>query len=60
MHLEHYTVKVERWSPEGLNVREIYRIIQNYGIDNDSLLPEETEQNPQWNLIEISIAQDHG
>ena len=34
-----------RWSPAGISMDDIMRIIQYYGTENDSLMTEENDEN---------------
>ena len=44
-----------RWSPKGLSESDILKIIENYGLNNDSLLPEKYEENTEAFEIRVSV-----
>lgn len=46
-----YLKKITRWSLKGLSIFDIVNIIQEYGVDNDSLLDEEYDKNTvEWEI----------
>ncbi len=47
-----------RWSPTGLSLEDVLRIIQDYGAENDSLMAEEYGENKVPWKIRISVEKD--
>ncbi len=48
-------VEMIRWSPAGISMDDIMRIIQYYGTENDSLMAEEYDENKVPWKIKISL-----
>ena len=44
-----------RWSPAGLSLEDVLRLIQGYGTENDSLMAEEYDENKVPWKIKISL-----
>lgn len=60
MSIEKTQITLIRWSPKRLTADDITNLLQTYGWDNDSLLPEEDEEHPvEWE-IKIEVARVGG